>query len=158
MDEVNIRVANFIKFFSMMMVIGSLLYMYAYSSDRLNFLNESQDWISDVPKSSIFYAGLGLFALFNITMHIGINMYKNVEGIDERSVFFKSKQQKEKLLIWFTSIIAGVNVFITSIVLYLAMLKINEASVDSDFVYIPLVGMIILIAPFVVLIAALILK
>ena len=158
MDEVNIRVANFIKFFSMMMVIGSLLYMYAYSSDRLNFLNESQDWISDMPKSSIFYAGLGLFALFNITMHIGINMYKNVEGIDERSVFFKSKQQKEKLLIWFTSIIAGVNVFITSIVLYLAMLKINEASVDSDFVYIPLVGMIILIAPFVGLIAALIRK
>ena len=158
MDEVNIRVANFIKFFSMMMVIGSLLYMYAYSSDRLNFLNESQVWISDVPKSSIFYAGLGLFALFNITMHIGINMYKNVEGIDERSVFFKSKQQKEKLLIWFTSIIAGVNVFITSIVLYLAMLKINEASVDSDFVYIPLVGMIILIAPFVGLIAALIRK
>ena len=158
MDEVNMRVANFIKFFSMMMVIGSLLYMYAYSSDRLNFLNESQDWISDVPKSSIFYAGLGLFALFNITMHIGINMYKNVEGIDERSVFFKSKQQKEKLLIWFTSIIAGVNVFITSIVLYLAMLKINEASVDSDFVYIPLVGMIILIAPFVGLIAALIRK
>ena len=152
------RVANFIKFFSMMMVIGSLLYMYAYSSDRLNFLNESQDWISDVPKSSIFYAGLGLFALFNITMHIGINMYKNVEGIDERSVFFKSKQQKEKLLIWFTSIIAGVNVFITSIVLYLAMLKINEASVDSDFVYIPFVGMIILIAPFVGLIAALIRK
>ena len=158
MDEVNIRVANFIKFFSMMMVIGSLLYMYAYSSDRLNFLDESQDWISDMPKSSIFYAGLGLFALFNITMHIGINMYKNVEGIDERSVFFKSKQQKEKLLIWFTSIIAGVNVFITSIVLYLAMLKINEASVDSDFVYIPLVGMIILIAPFVGLIAALIRK
>jgi hypothetical protein len=158
MDEVNIRVANFIKFFSMMMVIGSLLYMYAYSSDRLNFLNESQDWISDVPKSSIFYAGLGLFALFNITMHIGINMYKNVEGIDERSVFFKSKYQKEKLLIWFTSILAGVNVFITSIVLYLAMLKINEASVDSDFVYIPFVGMIILIAPFVGLIAALIRK
>ena len=158
MDEVNMRVANFIKFFSMMMVIGSLLYMYAYSSDRLNFLDESQDWISDMPKSSIFYAGLGLFALFNITMHIGINMYKNVEGIDERSVFFKSKQQKEKLLIWFTSIIAGVNVFITSIVLYLAMLKINEASVDSDFVYIPLVGMIILIAPFVGLIAALIRK
>ena len=158
MSEVNIRVANFIKFFSMMMVIGSLLYMYAYSSDRLNFLNESQDWISEVPKSSIFYAGLGLFALFNITMHIGINMYKNVEGIDERSVFFKSKHQKEKLLVWFTSILAGVNVFITSIVLYLAMLKINEASVDSDFVYIPFVGMIILIAPFVGLIAALIRK
>ena len=152
------RVANFIKFFSMMVVIGSFLYMYAYSSDRLYFLNESQDWISEVPKSSIFYAGLGLFALFNITMHIGINMYKNVEGIDERSVFFKSKHQKEKLLIWFTSILAGVNVFITSIVLYLAMLKINEASVDSDFVYIPFFGMIILIAPFVGLIAALIRK
>ena len=158
MGEVNMRVANFIKFFSMMMVIGSLLYMYAYSSDRLNFLNESQDWISEVPKSSIFYAGLGLFALFNITMHIGINMYKNVEGIDERSVFFKSKLQKEKLLVWFTSILAGVNVFITSIVLYLAMLKINEASIDSHYVYIPFVGMIILITPFVGLIAALIRK
>lgn len=158
MGEVNMRVANFIKFFSMMMVIGSLLYMYAYSSDRLNFLNESKDWISEVPKSSIFYAGLGLFALFNIPMHIGINMYKNVEGIDERSVFFKSKNHKEKLLVWFTYMLAGVNVFITSIVLYLAMLKINEASFDSDYVYIPFFGMIILIAPFVGLIAALIRK
>ncbi|MHC1599166.1 MAG: hypothetical protein ACXQT0_06310, partial [Candidatus Methanofastidiosia archaeon] len=80
------------------------------------------------------------------------------EGIDERSVFFKSKNHKEKLLVWFTYMLAGVNVFITSIVLYLAMLKINEASVDSDFVYIPLVGLIILIAPFVGLIAALIRK
>ncbi|MCK5104673.1 MAG: hypothetical protein KAQ62_02930 [Cyclobacteriaceae bacterium] len=142
----------------MLTVFGSLLYMYAYASDRLNFLNTSQDWITELPKAHIFYFGLGVFAIFNLILNVGISMYKNTKGIDNRSILFKSKEQKERLLMWFTYLLAGINFLITSIIIYLAFVKINGVTGSSYYVYIPVTGLIILVGIVVGLVSALIRK
>lgn len=144
MSETNLRVANFLKSFSMILVIGSLLYFYAYASDRLNFLYESDNWIIQIPKSYIFYSGLGFFALSNLLMNVGILMYKNADGLSEQSIFFKSKIKKQKLLTWFAYMIAGVNFFVTTIVLYITMVKINELAGDTEYIFLPMIGLLIL--------------
>ena len=158
MNETNQRVANFIKMFSMFMVFGSLLYMYAYATDRANFLNTSPNWITELPKAQLFYVGLGVFAIFNLVMNVGISMYKNAKGIDNRSLLFKSKEQKRKLLLWFTYVWAGINFLIASVIIYLALIKINEVADISEYVFIPVIGLLSLVAILIGLIGALIRK
>lgn len=142
----------------MIMVIGSLIYMYAYTSDRLNFSNTSQNWTMELPKTQIFYFGLGIFAIFNLVMNVGINMYKNVKGVDNRSNFFRNKEQKEKLLMWFTYLWAGINGLIVCFVIYIAMLKINVAADTYEYLFIPAAGLIILVSILIGLISALLRK
>ena len=146
MNETNQRVANFIKMFSMFMVFGSLLYMYAYATDRVNFLNTSPNWITELPKAQLFYVGLGVFAIFNLVMNVGISMYKNAKGIDNRSILFKSKEQKRELLMWFTYVWAGINFLIASVIIYLALIKINEVADISEYIYFPVIGLLSLVA------------
>ena len=155
MSELNLRIANFIKGFSMFIVIGSLLYMYAYASDRLNFLHTSQDLVRELTKVQIFYFGLGIFAFFNLVMNVGISMYKNTKGIDNHSILFKSKEQKESLLMWFTYLWAGINTLIACLAIYVAILKIKEAATAADYLFIPAAGLIILVSIFIGLLGAL---
>ena len=140
----------------MFMVFGSLLYMYAYATDRTNFLNTSPNWITELPKAQFFYIGLGVFAIFNLVMNVGISMYKNAKGTVNRSFLFKSKEQKRKLLMWFTYIWAGINFLIASIIIYLALIKINQVADISEYVYIPVIGLLSLVAILIGLIGALI--
>jgi len=155
MNEVNQRVANFLKFFSMVMVFGSLLYMYAYSTDSSDHLNTTRDWLTGMPKAHIFYFGLGIFAIINLAMNFWINMYKKVKEIDEKSILFRSKRHKERLLMWFTFLLIGTNFQIASFVTYLAVIKINEDSAASGYAYIPAVGFILFAGILIGLIRAL---
>ena len=155
MNELNQRGANFFKFFSMVLVFGSLLYMYAYTTDRSDILNVTGNWLTGIPKAHIFYYGLGTFAIINLAMNYWINIYRNVKGIDEHSFLFKNKLHKERLLMWFTYLLAGTNFLIATIVTYLAFIKINEVSSASGYVYIPLVGLILLTGILISLINAL---
>jgi hypothetical protein len=145
MSEVNQRVANFIKAFSMFMVIGSLLYMYAYSPASSYFMNSSQDWMLKLSREHIFYVGLGVFAIFNLLMNIAISMYKNSKGTEPQSVLFRSKEQKQKVLVWLNWFLAGINILITCIVLFLALIKINEVTDTAKYLFIPVAGLIILV-------------
>jgi hypothetical protein len=154
MNELNQRGANFFKFFSMVLVFGSLLHMYAYTTDRPDILNVTGNWLIGMPKAHIFYYGLGTFAIINMVMNYWINMYKNVKRFDEKSLLFRSKQHKEILLMWFTYLLAGTNFLIATTVTYLALIKINEVSSTAGYVYIPLVGLILLTGIIISLISA----
>ena len=144
--------------FSMFMVFGSLLYMYAYANDRLNFMNPSPNWITELPKAQLFYVGLGVFAILNLVMNVGISMYKNAKGIDNRSILFKSKEVKKKLLMWFTLFWAGINFLIASIITYMALIKINDVTNISEYVIIPIIGFLSLIAILIGLIGTVVRK
>lgn len=158
MSEVNLRVASFIKAFSMFTVMGSLLYMYAYSPENGTIINTSQDWMINLPKAYIFYIGLSTFAIFNLVMNVGINMYKNTRGVDARSILFRNKEQKKLLHMWLTYFLAGINFIITSMVLYVALIIINEVADTSRYIFIPVVGLTILLVSVVGLIHAIIKK
>ncbi len=155
MQVENLRFASFAKNLSMLMVIGSLLYMYAYASDDMDFMNASNNWIAELPKTLIFYFGLGIFAVFNFTFIAGIGMYKKVQGIDEKSILFKSKEHKQRLLMWFCYLWAGINVMITSIILFLALSKIHNVADISNFIYLPAIWLFVLTVVFIGLIFAL---
>ena len=95
MSETSFRIANFLKMFSMFIVFGSLIYFYAYVENRLGFVNEAEFWLEKTPKSYIFYTGLGIFALFNLLMSVGLSMFKNAQGYDDKSWLFKNSLHKE---------------------------------------------------------------
>lgn len=145
MSELDVRVANFFKMFSMFLVMLSLLYMYGYVDDRMEFLNNSQDWISTTPKAYFFYFGLGFFAIFNLLINVGISVYKRAEGFDAKSILFKNKKHKRKLLVWFTYFVAGVNFLISSIIFYLALIRINEVNDRSQYIYVLALGLVVLL-------------
>lgn len=144
MSEVHLRIANLFRLFSMFAVLGSVIYMYAYVSDKVDFLHTSYDWYDRLSKIHIFYGSLGIFAIFNVLMSIAISMYKNVEGVDANFSLFKNETQKKRLLVRFTYFQGGVNYFIASMVLYLALLKINQAQSHYSYIYLPLIGISIL--------------
>lgn len=158
MNVVNQRVANFIKAFSIFMVFVSLLYMYSYSPENGNGMNTSQNWLTTLSKAHLFYIGLGAFAIFNLVMNVGISMYKNSKGIDTKSVLFRSKEQKEMVLMWLTYFLAGINILITCMMFYVALIKINEVTDTSSYIFIPVVGLIILVSTIIGLIHAIIKK
>ncbi len=158
MNVVNQRVANFIKAFSIFMVFVSLLYMYGYSPENGNGMNTSQNWLTSLSKAHLFYIGLGVFAIFNLVMNVGISMYKNSKGIDTKSVLFRSKEQKEMALMWLTYFLAGINILITCMMFYVALIKINEVTDTSAYIFIPFVGLIILVSIIIGLIHAIIKK
>lgn len=145
MSELDLRGANFFKMFSMFLVMLSLLYMYGYVDDRMEFLTKSHDWISKTPKAYFFYFGLGFFALFNLLINLGISMYKRAEGFDENSKLFKNKEQKRKLLVWFTYFLVGVNFLISCIIFNLALIRINEVNDRLQYIYIPTIGLVVLL-------------
>ena len=144
MSEVSQRGANFFKFFSMFLFLGSLIYMYAYTADRSGIAGLKDGWIYSISREYVFYAGLGTFAIINLAFNYWINAYKKVKGIDERSYLFRSKLQKERLLLWFTYLPAGLNFLLTTIVGYIALININEASTTSGYIYLPVTGLIVL--------------
>ena len=145
MSELNLRVANFLKMLSMLMVLGSLLYFYAYVDQRMGFITESDDWYISLSKSVVFYTGLAFFAVFNLLMNAALNMYKRADGYDENSLIFKSEFQKENIQFWMIYLTAGINVLISCMILYLAMIRINEVSSDTDYLYLPIFGLTIMV-------------
>ncbi|MCG8307690.1 MAG: hypothetical protein MI975_09900 [Cytophagales bacterium] len=146
MNELNLRIAGFLKVLSMLTVIGSLIYMYGYvHDDRMEFLKNSQGWLNETPKSYLFYFALFVFAIFNLLLNIGLSMYKNSEGYSKESLLFYSQPKKEKLIVWFTHFIAGVNLLITCGVMYVALIRINGLSDSTDYVYIPVFGALCLL-------------
>lgn len=158
MNVVNQRIANFIKALSIFMVFVSLLYMYGYSPENGNGMNTSQNWLASLSKAHLFYIGLGVFAIFNLVMNVGISMYKNSKGIDTKSVLFRSKEQKEMVLMWLTYFLAGINMLIMCMMFYVALIKINEVTDTSAYIFIPFVGLIILVSTIIGLIHAIIKK
>ena len=74
------------------MVLGSLLYFYAYVDVRLDqILPISEDWYSQLSKSVIFYTGLGTFAVLNLAMNAVLGMYKSTKSFDEKSLLLKNQ-------------------------------------------------------------------
>ncbi len=158
MNEINLRIANFLKLVSMIMVIVSLLYMYAYTSENISLLNSSVDWLKGLSKSHVFYIGLALFAVFNLLMHGALNLYKSAEGYDESSILFKNAGKKATLAMRFTFLLAGINIFFTSVIIYIAMISINEVKSNTDYLSIPFIGMLVLLGFLIGLIVTLIKK
>ena len=145
MSELNLRVANFLKLFSMLIVLGSLMYMYAYVNDRMEFLNHSPGWLMNVSKSHIFYSALVVFAVFNLLLNVALSIYKSADGYDENSLLFRSKLQKERLIMWFTYLLAAINLLIGCSIIYVAFIRINDVNNHMDYIYIPGFGVLILI-------------
>ena len=145
MSEISIRGANFLKVFSMMMVVGSLIYMYGYATDKLDVMNPEIESVTSLSKAHIFYAGLGLFVLFNLVMHVILHMYKSAQGFDPKSYLFKNKLHKARIIVWITYLLAGINIFLTTIITFVALAKINEATGTTPLIYFPIVGFCILI-------------
>ena len=158
MSEINLRIANFFKVFSMFIVVVSLAYMYAYVSDKVDFLRSDSAWHSRISKEFIFYCGLGIFAIYNLIMNLAISMYKSTQGVDKSSLLFRSELQKQKLIVWFTYLLTGGNFFIASLIFYLALVKINLAGNTTDYIFLPLSGALILMSILLTLIYQLIKK
>ncbi len=144
MDTVNQRVANFVKFFSMLMVFGCLLYMYAYTSGKENS-GADHGWFFELSSKQIFFFGLAIFAIFNLVMNMAISTYKNSQIKDGNSIIFGSEEKKEKLLLWFTYVSASVNVLIATIIAFLALVRLNEQANISGLAMLPTAAMILFI-------------
>ena len=148
MSELNFRIANFVKLLSMFMVLGALLYFYAYVDVRLeSVIPLSGDWYREFSKSAVFYTGLGIFAVFNLVMNAVLGVYKNTRSYDEHSLLFKSELHKERIWLWILYLMAGVNVLISSSIMYIALLRINQVDSNTDYAFLPAFGfMAVLIA------------
>ena len=128
----------------MFLVVGILIYMYGYVEDRVNFLTNSNDWFNGIAKDHLFYGALVTFAVCNLILNIGLSMYKSSEGYSYKLSLFKTKELKEKLIMLFTYLIAGVNILLASILLYVTLFRINNDSDPLDYIYFPAFGILAL--------------
>jgi hypothetical protein len=143
--ELKQRVANIFKFLSMAIVIGSLMFMYAYGSDAHSVTMPDQSWLSEVSKTTIFYTGLIIFGIVNIIFNWWFKMYRETDGFDARSFLFKSEYRKAELLVWFTVLMAVVNFFISTVITYIGFIKIDGIAAESKYFFIPLAGLAVLL-------------
>jgi ABC-type polysaccharide/polyol phosphate export permease len=153
MEEIRQRAANIVRFLSMAGVVGSLLFMYAYGADEHNIRPVAEDVLSGISKTTLFYYGLGVFAVFNVLMNWGIKVYREATGYDKSSRLFKNETHKARILFWLTLMLSAINLLITSAVTFIAFIKIEGVSAQTDYLPIPIIGLTIL---FVVLVGLLI--
>ena len=146
MSETSFRVANFLKLFSMLMVLAGLIYFYGYSEGQTSFLNSGDHWIVTMPKAYIFYSGLLIFALVNVLLNVAISIHKGAAGVNSNSLFHKSEKQKDKVNIGLTYLLTAANVMISMSALYIAFLRINGQKGNFDHVQFPIFGMVVLVA------------
>lgn len=140
--EIKQRVANILKSLSMLAALGALLFMYAYGTDS-NVIRESSDVVlQSIPKSTLFYGGLAVFAILNLLMNLGLKMYREAKGVAENSIFFKSEEKKQRLQLWFTANIASINCLLASVYAYVGFIKIDGESAIEGYLQIPLVGLV----------------
>lgn len=141
--EVKQRVANISRFFSMLLVIGSLLFMYGYGSDTHTVLPAIHNWAASFSKSFIFYLGLSVFGVINFLFNWWIKTYRDSTVVDEQSFLFRSVSQKSRVLIWFTYLLVTFNVLLTSVITYIAFVRIDGTVAENRYFFIPLIGLII---------------
>ena len=147
------RVANTLKVISMIAFVGSLIYFYAYSPESSR-LNENISWIFEYSRATLFYVSLTIFTIFNLIMSYSLNMYQRVRGTAKQSLFFRSEAQKLRLLVWLNYFTAGANFLFTTLVLFIALSRINEIMDLSVYLFIPLIGITVFSIIFVGLIVA----
>lgn len=144
MQEIRQRTANIVRFLSMAGVVGSLLFMYAYATDDHNIRPASEDVLSGISKTTLFYYGLGVFGVFNVLMNWGIKVYREATGYDKSSRLFKNESHKARILFWLTLALAAINLLITSVVTFVAFIKIEGISAQTAYLPIPIIGLILL--------------
>lgn len=152
--EVKQRVANIVRFLSMGFVVASLLFMYGYGTDVHSIRPLGNSWLAGASKAGIFYAGLGIFGVFNLLMNWGIKMYREADGFDGK-LLFRNESQKAKLMVWLTLLLAAINFFISAIVAYLGFIKIDGVSAERQYIYLPVIGALVLIVAISGLVVAL---
>ena len=139
--EVKQRIANIIKFLSMAALIGSLLFMYAYGSDAHSTRVPEQGWLAGLSKTTIFYTGLIVFGMLNVIFNWWIKMFRETSGFDPKSFLFKNEYRKSILLVWFTLLLAAVNFFISTVITYIAFIKIDGVSAEIRYFFLPVAGL-----------------
>jgi hypothetical protein len=154
MEEIRQRVANIIRFLSMAGVVGSLLFMYAYGADEHNVRPATEDVLTGISKANLFYYGLVIFGVCNVLMNWGIKVYREASGYDESSRLFKNETHKARILFWLTLSLAAINLLITSAVTFTAFIKIEGVSAQTDYLPIPIIGLILFFLALIGLLAS----
>jgi ABC-type polysaccharide/polyol phosphate export permease len=126
-------------------VVASLLFMYGYGTDVHSIGPMGSGLLAGASKAGIFYAGLGIFGVFNLLMNWGIKIYREADGFDGRSFLFRNEFQKAKLLVWLTLSLAAINFFISAIVAYIGFIKIDGTPAERQYIYLPVLGALVLI-------------
>ncbi len=158
MTEIKQRVASIIRFVSMVSVVAALLFMYAYGTDDHVIRSESNSILPQIPKSTIFYSGLVVFAIFNLLMNWGIKVYREAQGIDSNSILFRSENQKARVIFWLTLLLAAINFLLGFFISYLGFIKIEGFDAQNDYLHLPIIGLVITIVTFIGLLIAIISK
>ncbi len=143
--EVKQRVANILRFFSMVLVVIGLLFMYAYGSDAHSASPAMTNWATSFSKSFIFYLGLTIFGVINILFTWWIKSYRDTNTFDGWSFLFKSEAQKSWLLIWFTLQLAVFNFLLASVIAFIGFVRIEGVAAESKFFFIPVIGLALFI-------------
>jgi fatty acid desaturase len=154
MREIRQRVANIIRFVSMIGVVASLVFMYAYGMDGHTVEVKKESWLDTVDRSTLFYYGLGIFAIFNFIMNWGIRVYRDAQGNMDGSIFFKSESHKAGIVFWLTLLLATINFFIALIITYIGFMRIQGEEVGSTYFALPLLGLILLLTAVIGLVYA----
>lgn len=145
MEEIRQRVANIVRFLSMAGVVGSLLFMYAYGADDHNVRPAAEDVLSGISKTTLFYYGLVIFGVFNVLGNWGIKVFREATGYDKNSRLFKNETHKARILFWLTLTLAAINLLITAAVTFIAFIKIEGVSAQTDYLPIPIIGLTLLL-------------
>ena len=158
MTEIKQRVANIIRFVSMISVVAALLFMYAYGADDHVIRPDTDDVLTQIPKSTIFYTGLVVFAIFNLLMNWGIKAYRETRGFDANSLLFRSENQKSRVIFWLTLLLAALNFLLGFFISYIGFIKIEGLDAQKGYLHLPIIGLVITIVAFIGLLIAVISK
>jgi len=148
MTEVKQRAANIIRFVSMISVVAALLFMYGYGTDEHVIRNDAEGLLSKFPRSTIFYTGLVIFAVFNLLMNWGIKAYREAEGFDVSSILFRTERQKAGILLWLTLLLGALNFFLGFLISYIGFIKIEGLSAQNSYLPLPVIGLVITVVVF----------
>jgi len=140
-----LRVANIVRFVSMILVIAALLLMYAYGTDDHSIRATTDAFLPKISRATIFYTGLGIFAVFNLLMNWGIRSYRDARGFDPKSLLFKSEHHKVGVLFWFILLLGSLNFLLGLMITYIGFIKIEGPSAQNDYLALPIMGIAILL-------------
>lgn len=134
------RLVKFLWFFSMLIFLIALLYVYAYMPGMVGIHAGPQgDADQFINRSTFFYVSIGIFLIANIAFYVLKKLLEEMWLRSSSSALVSPARMKRRADVadWLLGFAAALNFFFVLILIYLAMF--NNSEDMSQGIYAPLV-------------------
>jgi len=132
-----IRFGKVFHFLTIVTFLFIFLYIYSAFSETVAYaIDSSGNFLSSIPKDSLFFIGLAIFLFCNLLIVIPAKLIENQVTPKIKMIFPKGDLFRDYILAWFYSFAGILNISLSLIAFFIHRINHQEEVKASDFNFI----------------------